>query len=245
MTTTRRNKLNDLYGSWPGGTPLTSQDLRARGISADLAVHYARTGWLKRLGRGVYTRSGDALLLHPSLLVLQRQIEGLHVGGKSALDWYGVRQYLSQKTTLQLYGLVTARLPDWFLRNFPTDYHRKQLFKEKADQLLQVAPFERLSNAPQVSAPERAFLELLSDVGLRQSLQEARELMESSYSVRADVLQELLANCTSVKTVRMCLQFGRELSLPWMQKLDPSRLPTGSARPWVSRSKDGLLVLKR
>jgi hypothetical protein len=200
---------------------------------------------LKRLGRGVYARSGDALLLHPSLLVLQRQIEGLHVGGKSALDWYGVRQYLSQKTTLQLYGLVTTRLPDWFLRNFPSDYHRKQLFREKADQMLQVAPFEQLSNAPQVSAPERAFLELLSDVGVRQSLQEARELMESSYSARADVLQDLLANCTSVKTVRMCLQFGRELSLPWMQKIDPSRLPTGSARPWVSRSKNGLLVLKR
>ena len=37
---------------------------------------------------------------------------------------------------------------------------------------------------------------------------------------------------------------GHELSLPWASKLTPARLPTGSNRPWVSRSKDGILVLK-
>jgi len=31
---------------------------------------------------------------------------------------------------------------------------------------------------------------------------------------------------------------------PWAGKLDPSQLPKGSDRPWVSRSADGLLVLK-
>ena len=61
---------------------------------------------------------------------------------------------------------------------------------------------------------------------------------------RVDVLRELLQRCTSVKTVRLCLQLGSEASLPWMDKLDPATLPTGSDRPWVSRSADGLLVLK-
>lgn len=87
-------------------------------------------------------------------------------------------------------------------------------------------------------------MEVLSEVGVRQPLQEARELAESTYSLRADVLSELLQRCTSVKTVRLCLQLGRELSLPWAAKLDPAQLPTGSDRPWVSRSSDGLLVLK-
>lgn len=58
------------------------------------------------------------------------------------------------------------------------------------------------------------------------------------------MLRDLLQHCSSVKTVRLCLQFGRELSLPWAAKLDSSKLPTGSARAWVSRSVDGLLVLK-
>jgi hypothetical protein len=79
-----------------------SADLAALGISADLAVHYVRAGWLVRLARGVFCRPNDTLALHPSLILLQRRIEGLHVGGKSALDWYGVRQYLSQQPAMSV-----------------------------------------------------------------------------------------------------------------------------------------------
>lgn len=52
MTTTGASKLNALYTQLPAGTPITSQDLAGLGISADLAVHYVRAGWLKRLMRG-------------------------------------------------------------------------------------------------------------------------------------------------------------------------------------------------
>jgi len=244
MATTKPSKLNVLYTHLTPGSPLTSEDLAALGISADLAVHYVRAGWLARLARGVYCRPNDALALHPSLLLLQRKLGGLHVGGKSALDWYGLRQYVSQQPVLQLFGWVTGRLPEWFTERFPAEYHRKRQFDEGPDALLHVGPFERRDGAPQVSSPERALLELLSEVGVRQPLEEARELVESTYTLRADVLRELLQRCTSVKTVRLCLQLGRDGALPWVDKLDPDKLPTGSNRPWVSKSSDGLLVLK-
>lgn len=244
MATINSTKLNTLCTRLTPGTPLTSEDLAALGISADLAVHYVRSGWLTRLARGVYCRPNDPPALHPSLLLLQRRFQGLHVGGKSALDWYGVRQYVSQQPVLHLYGWTSARLPEWFTERFPAEYYRKRLFDEQPDALLHVSSFEKREGAPRVSTPERALLELLSEVGVRQPLQEARELLESAYSLRADVLRELLQNCTSVKTVRLCLQLGREASLPWAAKLDPATLPTGSDRPWVSRSADGLLVLK-
>jgi hypothetical protein len=184
------------------------------------------------------------LSLHPSLVVLQQQIAGLHVGGKTALEWYGVRQYVSQQAALHLYGWATARLPDWFGQHFPGEYHRKRLFTEEPEQMPGVGPFENRANAPLVSTPERALLELLDEVGVRQPLQEAREIAESTYSLRAEVLMDLLKRCTSVKTVRLCLRFGRELALPWVGKLDEAVLPKGSARPWISKSTDGLLVLK-
>jgi len=244
VTTITRGKLNALYSRTTPGAPLTSADLAALGVSADLAVHYVRAGWLVRLARGVFSRPNDTLALHPSLIQLQRRIGGLHVGGKSALDWYGVRQYLSQQPILNLYGWDAARLPDWFTERFPAEYHRKRLFDEQPNALLHAGPFEHRSDAPTVSAPERALLEVLGDVGVRQPLQEARELAESSYTLRADVLRELLQHCTSVKTVRLCLHLGRELSLPWAAKLNPTQLPTGSDRAWVSRSAEGLLVLK-
>ena len=244
MATTYRDKLNKLYTHLAPGTPLTSVQLGALGISADLAVHYVRAGWLERLTRGVYCRPNDPPALHPSVALLQRSFEGLHVGGKSALDWHGIRHYVSQRPILHLYGWKAGRLPKWFTERFPAEYHRKRLFEEHPDTPLHVRPFENRKGAPLVSAPERALLEVLSEVGVRQPMQEARELVESSYSLRADVLRDLLKRCASVKTVRLCLHLGRELSQPWAGKLDPAQLPKGSDRPWVSRSVDGLLVLK-
>ncbi|WP_024939207.1 type IV toxin-antitoxin system AbiEi family antitoxin [Xanthomonas arboricola] len=244
MATTNSSKLKALYTRLAPGTPLISEDLATLGISADLAVHYVRAGWLTRLARGVYGRPNDTLALHPSLLLLQRRFEGLHVGGKSALDWYGVRQHLAQQPVLHLYGWAAARLPEWFIERFPAEYHRKRLFDEQPDALLHVGPFEKRSGAPQVSVPERALLELLSEVGVRQSLQEARELVEGASNLRVNVLRDLLQHCTSVKTVRLCLQLGSECSVPWVARLDPATLPTGSDRPWVSKSTDGLLILK-
>ena len=214
------------------------------GVSADLAVHYVRAGWLVRLARGVFRRPEQGLALQTSLKLLENRVAGLHVGGKSALDGQGVRQYVAQQSALHLYGWTAARLPEWFLNEFPAEYHRKRLFDERPEALLHVMPLEGRSEAPQVSTPERALLELLSEIGVRQPLQEARELMESTYNLRGAVLQELLLHCTRVKTVRLCLQLGRDLSLPWMGKLSPSELPTGSDRPWVSRGRHGVLVLK-
>jgi hypothetical protein len=166
------------------------------------------------------------------------------VGGKTALDWYGVRHYLEQRPILQLYGWHAGQLPDWFTERFPADYHRKRLFDEDPATLLRAGPFERRDGTPHVSEPERALLEVLSEVGVRQPFAEARELVESTYGLRANVLRDLLRRCTSVKTVRLCLQLGRELSMPWAAKLTTADLPTGSDRPWVSKTGEGLLVLK-
>ncbi len=166
------------------------------------------------------------------------------MSAESRRSWHGIRQYVSQRPVLHLYGWKAGRLPEWFTQRFPAEYHRKRLFEERPDALLHVRPFEDRKGAPLVSTPERALLEVLSEVGVRQPLQEARELVESSYSLRANVLRDLLKRCASVKTVRLCLQLGREFSQPWFGKLDQSQLPKGSDRPWVSRSADGLLVLK-
>jgi len=42
----QRRLPNTLYGRTSPGVPLTSEDLAALGISADVAVHYVRAGWL-------------------------------------------------------------------------------------------------------------------------------------------------------------------------------------------------------
>src|SRR3989304_10260083 len=99
--------------------------------------------------------------LNSSLVVLQQQIDGLHVGGKTALEWYGVRQYVSQQAALHLYGWAAARLPDWFGQHFPGEYHRKRLFNEKPEQMPGVGRFENRDSAPLVPTPDRPPLHVL------------------------------------------------------------------------------------
>jgi hypothetical protein len=242
MAKVERNKLNALFTRVAAGTPLPVSHLAKLGISSNLAGQYAKAGWLTRLSQGVYARANDVLDLHRSLAVPQTIVPGLHVGGKTALDWHGVRHYVAPRPTVHLYGWETASLPAWFSERFPSDYRRKRLFRESPDAMLHLLRWE--DGDAIVSSPERAFLEMLSEVGLRQPLQEAREIAEATHHLRSKVLRQLLEQCTSVKTVRLCMQLGRELKLPWVRKLDVDALPAGGKSPWVSRSSEGLLVLK-
>jgi hypothetical protein len=140
-------------------------------VSADLAVHYVRAGWLRRLARGVYARPETPLELYPSLRLLERRVKGLHVGGKSALDWHGVRHNVAQQAKLQLYGWASGSLATWFTKHFPSNYHRLRLFDEQPSSLLRVSRFAHKVEGPLASEPERAVLELLSEVvGRREVL---------------------------------------------------------------------------
>jgi hypothetical protein len=239
-----RNKLNTIMTGLPEGMPVTSARLASAGVYPSLAARYVKSGWLKPLARGIYQRVGDALELYPTLRLLEAMAPGLHVGGKSALDWYGIRHYVYQRPILLLYGWNAFRLPAWFTERFPARYRRKRLFDETPEAMLGVTPYHDRADGPMVAGPERALLELLSEVGVHQPLEEARQLTESTYTLRHDEVTRLLVACRSVKTVRLALSLGREFGLPWVEKLDPTKLRVGSASRWVARSKEGLLVLR-
>jgi len=86
---------------------------------------------------------------------------------------------------------------------------------------------------------------MLSEVGVHQGIEEARNIMEGARSLRPEVLTTLLKNCRRVKVVRLCVSWAEELNLPWAataKKTAGDRL--GSGR-WTNRLKDGtILVLK-
>jgi hypothetical protein len=97
-----------------------------------------------------------------------------------------------------------------------------------------------------VSVPERAVLELLSEIGTHQDLEEARNLFDGLRNLRSDILGRLLACCASVKTVRLFLSWARETGIVDVdQLLKTHKISTGSKSRWISRMKDGtLLTLK-
>lgn len=139
-------------------------------------------------------------------------------------------------------------LPEWFTARFGARFVYTPLF-EWAPSSLNAdtisTPAGALENL-RVSVPERAVLELLSEVGTHQDLEEARNLFEGLRNLRTDILGRLLACCTSVKTVRLFLTWARETGVVDVEQLLKShKITTGSKSRWITRLKDGtLLTLK-
>lgn len=243
MRAVAKGKLKTLFMDVPAGEPLTARRLAALGISADLAVAYVRSGWLVRLARGVYHRVGDTPELGLSLLVLRDALPGLHIGGRTALQWHALMPPPAEPTPLTLYGWDNGALPSWFTERFPASYQRKRLIREEPGWPFEVTALPPRITVPAVSSPERALLEFLSEVGVGTRFDEARHAVALAGHLRGEVLQGLLERCTSVKTVRLCVTAGQEFGHPWYAAIVRASLPGGSARPWVAKSAEGLLVL--
>jgi hypothetical protein len=180
-------------GELPRGEPLSVAALREHGVSEFRASALGRSGWLTHLGRGVYMLPGDTITRDGSLAYLAGQVRGLHVGGKTALAWRGTRQNISFREVLSLWGDQSKRLPSWFMERFPARYQATQLFDADIRKGFGLQPLLNGRPGILVSVPERALLELLSDVGKTQSLQETRQLVENLRTLREKTLDELLA----------------------------------------------------
>lgn len=237
--------IKTLQTSEPRGAPFDTATLRGHGISSALAHDYVKSGWLERLGRGVFMFAGDELKRDPTLRFLERNLPGLHVAAKTALAWHGFRQNVAHQETLILWGSKKAALPSWFLERFPARYSMARLFDDELAANFGIAPLPESPDGPKVSAPERALLEMLSEVGVHQPAEEARGIMESVRQLRARHLTELLDQCRMIKAIRLCVIWAEELGLPWAEKArEAMGDKTGSSR-WVKQMKDGsTLILK-
>lgn len=241
----RHQIIKGLQTGLPRGAPFNLQTLAQFGVSPQLAARYAEGGWLSRLAHGVYAFPNDDFGVYGALQYLQRQVPGLHIGGKSALTLHGVRHNLSSRDTLVLWGDSRFALPDWFTSRFPARFVHARLF----DQLDGSVAAKTVITPPglpeglRVSAAECAALEMLYEVGGKQSLEEARNLFDGLRSPRKDMVGQLLAHCTNVKAVRLFLTWARETDLIDVDDLlQRYPLRVGSDRRWMSRLANGTLL---
>jgi len=245
VLTNTANPIKRLQTALLRGTPLDNRDLAKVGVSSALAHHYVESGWLVRLGRGVFMFPNDTLRQNDILKFLARRIEGFHVGGKTALAWRGVRHNLPTKEPLLLFGTVRAILPGWFLERFPARYSERSPFSKKLPKKSGLQPLPETPDGVLVSVPERALLEMLNDVGVHQSVEEARNIMEGVRTLRPEVLTNLLKHCQKRKALLLCVSWAQELNLPWASAAkEATRATLGQSR-WSNRLKDGrTLTLK-
>lgn len=238
-STTETISFKKLLTTLPRGEPLSTAALAKHGVSAFRASNLARSGWLVHLGRGVYMLPGDTLTRDGSLAFLSGQIPGLHVGSKSALAWRGVRQNVAFREVVTLWGDKAKRLPDWFTKRFQAHYQATRLFDDKLPANRGMQPLPAGDPRVLVSVPERAMLELFSDIGKQQSLVEARDLVESLSGLREKVLDELLRHTTRIKVVRVAAAFATEMKLPWAHVAARHSKRVGGGKRWVAVGRTG------
>jgi hypothetical protein len=182
---------------------------------------------------------GDTLTRDGCLAFLSQRLPGFHVGGKTALAWRGIRQHVSFREVLALWGSQAKRLPAWFTARFENQYQGTQLFDAKLRKGFGLQPLPNGHAAVLVSVPERALLELLSDVGKTQSLNDARQLLETLRTLREKTLDELLAHTTRIKVVRLAALLANDLNLSWAPLAKRHSLRVGGGKRWIAVSKSG------
>ena len=241
----RTGRLKLLQSAHLRGKPLDTEDLAGLGIYPELAYRYVKSGWLERLGRGVFMFAGDQMQLDPCLEFLGRRTPGLHVGGKTALAWMGLRHNVAFRETLCLWGPRQTKLPPWFTQRFPSRYTTRELFSAALPKGFALNPRPESPGGVVVSDPERGLLEMLSEVGVHQGIEEARNIMEMASSLRMEVLRPLLDCCRQIKAIRLCVSWSKELGLPWAEEVAKSSAASIGNSRWVGKTKEGrTLILK-
>lgn len=225
----------------PRGQPLDPQMLRDCGVSAQQTTYFVSAGWLQRLSKGAYLLAGDSPTRAGILAYLSHHANGLHVGGKTALDWQGGRLSIDAHTRFSLWARRPYAMPDWADLHLPHTLQTTQLFDDALPSNTSLAALPNLDPSILVSRPERALLELASDIGKRggkgQALDEAIAMAATLPDLRPKVLDRLLSHCTRVKVVKLVRDLGAASGHAWGEDLQRHVDRLGPGKRWTSSRK--------
>ena len=233
MSDTDKFSFKNLLGRLPTDAPVDLAWLRTHHVRGNYAAQLARSGYLQKLGAGVYCLRGAKLERDASLVWLQAQVPHMHVASKTALAWRGVRHNVVFRDKLALWGETQFKVPCWFSEQFPVRHHTTHIFDGEMDPNFGISAAPGKPASIRVSVPERALLELFSEVGTLISSEEARNLTENARHLRRDVLAHLLAHTTRIKVVRLAQALSNELNLPWEDLARQHSERLGGSERWV------------
>lgn len=231
------SKINQLLKAWPRGTVAVQSWLSDRGIYRQLVEAYHNTAWVNRIGRGAFARADDQVEWTGGLYALQ-ELMGLsvHAGGKTALEMQGYAHFLKlgKGGGVWFFGSPNEKLPAWFRKHdwgVKLQYTATKLFHYKLK--LGLTKKDMGSYSVTISSPERAVMEILHLVPQEETLEEATLLMEGLTTLRHRLVQTLLEECRSVKVKRLFMGLAEGCNLPWVKKLDLSKVNLGKGKRMV------------
>lgn len=229
-------KINQILTEWVPGDVHSLKWFNERGVPQNTAYEYFKSGSLEKLGPGIYSRKNEKLKWFGGVRLLQEELEKkIHVAGRSALELHGHAHYvpLGQKPIVSLASYRKEKIPHWFRKiDFSCEFRFKNSVLFTPDVEFTKHEFQR-GLSLWISSRELAILELINDLDLRYSFESAENYMNGLFGLRANVLQSLLENCSSIKVKRVFLFLAEKLSYDYFRKLDLSKIDLGKGKRQV------------
>lgn len=228
MTAQNGINIKDILAETPFGTVVTAKKLASMGVSRSLVRSYEKSGWLKRLANGAYTRLEESADINGALYALQNDCGLLaHQGAHSALkNLYAKIHYAKGEDVIHLFAPEGTKLPTWFKTAYGGQYilHLTNFLPPDEGMTKQ----SEATFSLKVPTVERALLEMLYLVPDTVTVQEAYSITETVMSVKATDMQALLERCKSVKVKRLLLCFAENAGLQWFDALDVQKIDLGA-----------------
>lgn len=203
-----------------------------------------KSNQLKSISKGVYVRNPNNITWQSVVYSLQSIFKtDLIPGGLTSLELHGLSHYLSfsENKNVHLYG--KNMLPKWindisqnvtFVRHNTNKVFGKTLdnsiksCKNKQSQPY-VAEKQWYNNKGKliVSTPERAYLEILSDIPEKITFEHADQIMQGLTILSPRILQQILEDCKNIKVKRLFFWFADRYNYAWLSKIDREKIFLG------------------
>jgi hypothetical protein len=139
------------------------------------------------------------------------------------MDWQAVRHNISFRERVVLWAERPYVMPEWVGEHMPYSLQTTRLFDNSLAAGTALSPLPNRDPSLLVSDPERALLELASDICKRlakgQSLEKAMSIAASLRNLRPKILDTLFSHCTRVKVVKLVRDLGEASGFPWGKDL--------------------------
>jgi hypothetical protein len=228
------SKINFLLAQLPRDAVITPSWLRERGIDRNLTARYLRSGWLVAVGTGAYMRTGGSLDWPGVMWGLQQAGSPVWGGGQTALELTGHGQNVPLGSApVFLFGEPGTKLPAWARKRHghrPLTLQTPSLFNQAPPDSVSFQTVTVGELALKISTLERAVIELAYGVRDEAGFEQLDHAVQAMMALRPVAIQALLEACTLVRVVRLVLLLADHYQLPWLKRLDSTKMDLGSGK---------------
>jgi hypothetical protein len=234
-----REQLKQLL---PVSMVATKQWLLDQGLSLHFLDNAVRSRTLIPLTSGVYTLYEESVRWPAVVSSLQRMSEQpIHVGGLTALELAGLTHFLLTASEIQVHLFLESRLPPWVNRipvNAKFEQHGTvRLWPESVmHNSRYTLEYVWQEGLPPVaySCPEKAILEVLTDVPSAVSFEHADALMQTLAHLSPRKVDALLRTCRNIRVKRLFLWLAERNGHAWFYRLDPASYDLGNGKRMIA-----------